>query len=138
MPLGHIAVAGGVLFLLLSDREVATPGNQNGGDPGVYGIGLVHIRRQLSGVCVQQTLDLLVVHGVDPSLLTFCKRCGLVYTAAVFLGGTAKPVIGETVYLFGPLGGVFIYGIVNCFAVISWHFLTSQTHSAGVPYPKIW
>ena len=59
-PLGHIAVA------------------------GVYGIGFVHIHRQLSGICVQQAVDLLIIHGVNPRFLAVCQRSSRVNTAAVF------------------------------------------------------
>ena len=52
LPLLHIAVAGGVLLLLLSDREIAASGDHHGGDASFDVVMLVHVLRKASGVGV--------------------------------------------------------------------------------------
>ncbi len=111
----HIFICGGVLLLLFADREIASPGNHDRRDAGGDLIALIHVRRQLPGISVKQSVNPFMERGVNTLFLPCGKLGGFVYIVAVFCRCASGLVIGKTDRFLCAAGGVLIDRIVcNC------------------------
>ena len=110
--LAHVFVPGRILFVLFLCGEVAAPGNQDRGHPGVNGMGLVEIFRQFPGVEVSQMVDLVMVHGIDFFLLLLRQPVGGVHLGLIAGRGGTGLVVIVTVEVVGPPGRLLADGIV--------------------------
>ena len=75
-------------------------------------MALVDVLRKLSGVDVQEAVNLFVVHGVHLGFLGFGNGGGFVNGLPVAFRGAAGFVVGKAVHLLSPPGGCFINGVI--------------------------
>ena len=113
----HVLICGGVLLLLFTDREIASPGNHNGRDAGGDLIALIHVRRQLPGVSVKQSVNFFMERGVNTLFLPCGNLGGFVYIVAVFCRCASGLVVGKADCFLCAAGGVLIDRVVcnRCF-----------------------
>ena len=98
--------------MLFCHREITAPGDQNRGHPGINHIAFIQIFRKFPGIAIHQSVNLIVVHGIDTRFLAFRRCIRFIDHCPVARRSGARLIVRKAVHIFCPLCGFFIDRII--------------------------